>query len=79
MLAHIEQGSGFGESSLLAGAARRTKTVTCSSKECELVSISAPMFLRLVERSSAIREMMQRDKVRVRVRVRVRARVRVRP
>ena len=48
MLAHIEQGSGFGESSLLAGAARRTKTVTCSSKECELVSISAPMFLRLV-------------------------------
>lgn len=65
VLAHIEQGSGFGESSLLAGAARRTKTVTCSSEECELVSISAPMFLRLVERSSAIRDMMQRDKDRV--------------
>ena len=39
---------GFGESSLLAGAERRTKTVTCSSKECELVTIAAPMFLRLV-------------------------------
>jgi len=65
VLAHIEQGSGFGESSLLAGAERRTKTVTCSSKECELVTIAAPMFLRLVERSSAIRDMMQKDKDRV--------------
>ena len=65
VLAHIGQGNGFGESSLLAGAERRTKTVTCSSKECELVTISAPMFLRLVERSSAIRDMMQKDKDRV--------------
>ena len=64
VLGKIEQGSGFGESGLLAARTARTKTVTCSSAECELVSIAAPTFLRLVSRSSIIREMMQEDKDR---------------
>lgn len=64
-LGEIEQGSGFGESGLLLGHKKRTKTIHCDCERgCELVSIAAPVFLRLVDKSSLIRDMMTEDKDR---------------
>jgi len=64
-LGDIEQGSGFGESGLLLGRKKRTKTIHCDSERgCELVSIAAPVFLRLVDKSSLIRDMITEDKDR---------------
>ena len=62
VLGRIEADNGFGESGLLSKRAKRSKTITCDSEECELVSIAAATFLRLTEKSSVLREMMQEDK-----------------
>ena len=59
VLGTIEEANGFGESGLLAKRPLRSKTIRCDAEECELVSIAAPTLLRLVAKSSVIREMMQ--------------------
>jgi calcium/calmodulin-dependent protein kinase I len=53
-------GQGFGESALLSGKPKHSKTVTCEAKKCEVVEILGSDFLRLVERSRAVRRNFER-------------------
>ena len=55
-LGHISMGEGFGESALLNGKDRRSKTVTCATNKCEVVEILGADFKRLVEKSRVVRE-----------------------
>ena len=48
-------------SGLLSQRQRRTKTII-APRRCELVSIAAPTFLRMVAKSTAIKHMMEQDK-----------------
>ena len=60
-LDEIVEGEGFGEMSLLRGNHTHTKTLTCASASgCEVVSILGSDFLRLVEKSSVVRESFER-------------------
>ena len=55
------EGDGFGEMSLLEGKARRTKTVTCAcASGCEVVSIRGSDFLKLVKKSTVVRESFEK-------------------
>ena len=51
---------GFGEHALLTGKPRHTKTLTCASRECEVVEILGEDFLRLVEKSRVVRQSFER-------------------
>ena len=56
LLGEISAGEGFGESSLLDRKQQRTKSVSCASPQCEVVSIRGGDFLRLVEKSRLVRD-----------------------
>ena len=56
----IHEGEGFGEGSLMTGAPKRSKTVTCASAECQITSVRARDFMRLVEKSSVVRQSFER-------------------
>ena len=58
-LGTIHAGEGFGESSLLNGKSRRTKTVTCAAGTCEVVEVLGEDFLRLIEKSQFVRQSFQ--------------------
>ena len=55
-LGEVLAGEGFGESSLLDGKQRRTKSVTCASPYCEVTSIRGGEFLRMVDKSRLVRD-----------------------
>jgi len=56
----ITPGEGFGESALLRGEPKHSKTVTCTSAQCDVVEILGDDFLRLVEKSRVVRESFER-------------------
>merc|ERR1711972_417668 len=56
---NIECGECFGEMSLLTGQRLRTKTVTCESESCAVVSIRWADFERLVQKSRVVRKSME--------------------
>ena len=58
-LGEIGPGQCFGESSLLEGKPKRTKNVTCATGHCEVVSVRATDFLRLVQKSRVVRQSFQ--------------------
>jgi len=64
-IAEISAGEAFGEISLLEGVAdsHRSKTVSCASDKCEVVSILGSDFLRLVEKSKVVRESFEHLKM----------------
>ena len=63
-LGTLAPGEAFGEISLLEGETARTKTVSCASERCEVVSILGRDFLRLVEKSRVVRESFEQLKAR---------------
>ena len=57
----IAPGEGFGEASLLGGKSSHSKTVRCAAAGgCEVVEILGSTFLRLVEKSQAVRRSFER-------------------
>ena len=55
-LGEVSAGEGFGESSLLDRKQRRTKSVSCATPRCEVVSIRGGEFLRVVDKSRLVRD-----------------------
>jgi len=52
----VNEGEPVGEMSLLGKQPVHTKTLTCDSRECEVVEILGDDFLRLVQQSRVVRE-----------------------
>ncbi len=58
-LARLHAGECFGEMALLSGEPRNA-TVRCASEACAVTSMAAEDFLRLMQRSTALRSEMTR-------------------